>query len=294
MPARVLVLVNPASRRGGALVDPARRAFAAQGAEADVVLTEWAGHAGALAGTLASRYDLVFTLGGDGTAMEVVGALAHTGTPVGVLAGGTGNQIARALGIPLDVRRAGPALLRGTPRTIDLGRLASGRRFALALGIGPDVAMLQKTTAAAKRRFGVLAYMATGLPEILKCTRYEARITVDGRTVERELTALILANLPGVEDGRITFGPAIRPDDGLLDLSLWRWRGPTAAVETFWRSATGGIGGDPSAEFFRGREIRIETTPVREAEADGELLGIGPVEATVEPLAAKLLVPAGR
>ncbi len=292
MAGRVLLLVNPASRRGGALAEPARRALQAHGVEADVVLTERAGQAGELATALAPRYAQVFTLGGDGTAMEVVGALAHSGTPVGVLAGGTGNQVARALGIPLSVRRAVPALLRGQVRTIDLGRLASGRRFALALGIGPDVSMLQKTSAAAKRRFGVLAYMATGLPEILKCERYEARITVDGRTIERELTALILANLPGVEDGRITFGAAIKPDDGLLDLSLWRWRGPLNAVETFWRSATGGIAGDPSAEFLRGRDIRIETTPAREAEADGELLGIGPVIATVEPLSAKLLVPA--
>jgi len=70
----------------------------------------------------------VFVVGGDGTVMEVAAALAsHTSdTPVGVLAGGTGNLVARAFGIPLSVSRAVPALLDGTERRVDLGRLSSG------------------------------------------------------------------------------------------------------------------------------------------------------------------------
>jgi diacylglycerol kinase (ATP) len=289
---RVVVVVNPASRRGAALVTPVREAMRRAGVACDVVLTERAGQAAELARTLAPQYDAVFTLGGDGTAMEVVGALARSGTPVGILAGGTGNQLVRALGIPLNVTRAVNALLGGTTRTIDLGRLQSGRLFALALGIGPDVAMSAETSAGAKRRFGVLAYMVVGIRAILRLERFRATITVDGERHEREVTAIMIANLPGVEDGRITFGPGIAPDDGRLNVSLWLWPSALAAVGTFWRSATGRIAADPSAEFFSGCDIRVDTTPAREAEADGELVGHAPLMATVESLAATLLVPA--
>ncbi|MCU0624713.1 MAG: hypothetical protein MUF53_12755 [Gemmatimonadaceae bacterium] len=236
----------------------------------------------------------MLTLGGDGTAMEVVGALAGAGMPIGLLAGGTGNQVVRALGIPLRVEVAVAALLAGEERPIDLGRLASGRHFALAVGVGPDVAMIAETSPQAKRRFGTAAYAVSALRSICRLERFEARVTVDGRTVERSVTAVMLANLPGVENGRVTFGPDIRPDDGALDVCLYDWRTLADAARTFWRAGTGRIAGDPSSSFFRGQRIEIETSPVREAEADGELIGSGPVRAIVAPLAARLLVPRER
>lgn len=287
----MLLVVNPASRRGGVLVERARQAVQRAGATCDVVLTERAGHAGELAVACAPHADVVLTLGGDGTAMEVVGALAGTGMPIGLLAGGTGNQVVRALGIPLSVERAVAALLAGEERAIDLGRLASGRHFALAVGVGPDVAMIAETSAAAKRRFGTAAYAVSALRAICRLERFDVRVTIDDRTIERSVTAVMLANLPGVENGRVTFGPDIRPDDGALDVCLYDWRSIGDAARTFWRAGTGGIGGDPSSVFLRGTRVSIETEPAREAEADGELIGSGPVRAVVAPLAARLLVP---
>ena len=92
----------------------------------------------------AADYDAVFTLGGDGTAMEVAGALALSGIPIGVLAGGTGNLLGRALGIPRSVKRAVPMLLAGEVRRIDLG-IVRGRHFAVAAGVGIDAAMVEET-----------------------------------------------------------------------------------------------------------------------------------------------------
>src|SRR3954471_22715046 len=82
---RILMIVNPASRRGDRIRRRALKAFADAGVECDVVQTEAPGHATTLAKTHAHKYDAVFTLGGDGTLMEVLGALAHQGPPIGVL-----------------------------------------------------------------------------------------------------------------------------------------------------------------------------------------------------------------
>ena len=117
---RALLIANPASRRGGTLVEEARQAILDGGATCDVMLTERAGHAGELTVMHGRNYDVVFALGGDGTAMEVAGSLAGSGVPIGVLPGGTGNLLARALGIPRHVARAVPALLHGGVRRIDL------------------------------------------------------------------------------------------------------------------------------------------------------------------------------
>src|SRR5205085_8868013 len=120
---RALLIANPASRRGALLMDAACEAIQKAGAECVLVKTERAGHARELALARAREFDVVFTLGGDGTAMEVAGALAYSGIPIGVLPGGTGNLLARALGIPKHVHKAVPALFAGHVRQIDLGIL---------------------------------------------------------------------------------------------------------------------------------------------------------------------------
>ena len=71
------------------------------GAVIEVARTERSGHAAEIAAARAEQFDVVLTLGGDGTAMEVAGALAWRDTPIGVLPGGTGNLLARALGVPM-------------------------------------------------------------------------------------------------------------------------------------------------------------------------------------------------
>src|SRR5450756_279188 len=121
--SRALLIVNPASRSGARALRKAEAAFRELGVHCDTRTTDSPGHGADLARELASGYDAVFTLGGDGTAIEVIGALANGGPPVGVLPGGTGNIVARALGTPLNSGRAVKALLGGDEARIDLGRL---------------------------------------------------------------------------------------------------------------------------------------------------------------------------
>ena len=120
---RVLLIVNPASRRGGRIFPKAQSAFAKAGVELTTMMTDAPGHGAQLAAAHAADYDAVFTLGGDGTAIEVIGALAHVGPPVGILPGGTGNIVARTLGTPARIGKAVERLLNGDEARIDLGVL---------------------------------------------------------------------------------------------------------------------------------------------------------------------------
>lgn len=257
----------------------------------DVELTARSGHAEEIARRRAGEHDAVFTLGGDGTVMEVLHALMGGEIPVGVLPGGTGNLVARALRIPLSPPRAVTALLGGAVKTIDLGQLADGRVFAFAAGIGIDATMVARTSAAAKRRFGVLAYVAAGTRATLALQSFTLRATVDGVAHTFPAAAAMVANFGAVLGGLIHLGPGISENDGMLDLCVFS---PATARDAFrlgWRMLRHDFGTDPAMHFLRGRTMVLESDPPCDMQADGELLTRGTLQVTVAPHAARLLAP---
>ena len=266
----------------------------ATGATCELALTERSGHAAQIAATRGSEFDVVLTLGGDGTAMEVAGALAWSGIPIGVLPGGTGNLLARALGVPMRVEKAVPALLGGTLKRIDLG-VIQGHRFAVAAGVGIDAAMVEETPRWMKHRLGVLAYtlIATraALRAVLRRRFFLARVEVDGEVIERRAAAVMFANFGAILEDRIAFGPGIEVDDGVLDCCIFSPRHLRDALRIMWRVTRRDFRPDPSILYRKGSRFRLVTDPVLTLQADGELLGPTPADVSVEPLAAHLLIP---
>jgi len=295
---RALLIVNPASRCGVRDLARVEAALAALGVTHDTRRTTGPGDAGGMARAAATAYDAVFVLGGDGTIIEALGALAGTAVPVGPLAAGTGNLLVRALGIPLDPARAVRALCGGRVRAIDLARLASGGHFAVAAGIGIDVRMLERTATWHKRRLGIGAYVVAGagaaIGAAVRGERFRARIEVDGAVHEVEALSILVANVGSVLSGVITLAPDARPDDGALDVAVYSPRSLGQAVRVAWRMLRGRFPDDGLTSFYRGRHIRVVAEPPRRTEADGELLPVGALEATVLPGAGRVLIPGSR
>lgn len=288
---RVLLIVNPASRRGARIRRKAYKAFADAGVDCEVMLTEAPGHAGALARNHAHKYDAVFTLGGDGTVMEVLSALAHQGPPVGVLAGGTANVVARTLRIPLNPNRAVPLLLNGDEAILDLGRLGDGRRFAIGVGVGLDATMISEAPARLKKRFGFMAYVIGGYKAVLRNQKFALRLTVDGIAYDRPASAILIANFGAVLNNLVTFGDGIVHDDGLLNACVFSPANLWDSLRILWRMIRKDFSADPCLFYKSGREFRVETFPEMPAQADGELLPPTPLSVSVDPLAGCLLIP---
>jgi YegS/Rv2252/BmrU family lipid kinase len=239
---------------------------------------------------MAPAYDAVFTLGGDGTAVEVLAALASSGRPVGILPGGTGNLLARTLGIPLRVRAAVPALLRGDRAEIDLG-VANGRLFAFSAGVGIDVRMIEGAPARLKRRLGVLAYALSAARAVIRRDEFAVRATVDGIVHQRTASAVMVANFGAVLNDLIRLGPGIESDDGLLDLCVFSPHSFRDAIRVMWKLLRKNFRTDPCMLYVPGRIFRIETDPPRTAQSDGEIIGSTPLDITVAPRAALMLIP---
>lgn len=288
---RVLLIVNPASRRAARIRAKTLQAFADAGVACDAMPTEAPGHAAILAKTHAHKYHAVFTLGGDGTVMEVLSALAHQGPPLGVLGGGTANVVARTLRIPLNPARAVPLLLNGDEATMDLGRLGDGRRFAIGVGVGLDATMISEAPERLKRRFGFMAYVIGGYKAVLRNQKFKLRLTVDGVVFERTASAIFVANFGAVLNNLVAFGDGIAHDDGLLNACVFSPANLRDALRILWRMVRKDFSPDPCLFYRSGREFRIETTPEMPAQADGELLPGTPVSISVDPLAGCLLIP---
>lgn len=287
----VLLVTNPASRRAARLERTAIAAARSMGVTVDVAHTECRGHARELVRALAPGHDAVLTLGGDGTAAEAMDALAHDGPPLGVLPGGTGNLLARALGVPLSVRRAVPRLLAGDVTRTDMGHIPGWGHFAIGAGVGIDSAMIAMATAPWKRRAGVLAYIAAGTAAVLGRKRFDARITVDGRTIECRASSVLVANFGSLLGGLITLGPGIVADDGKLDVCVFDPVTIADVLRLVLRLVTRRFRPDRSLTYLRGHHIRVETDPPLPAQADGELIGSTPLSVDVAPLSSRLLVP---
>jgi diacylglycerol kinase (ATP) len=269
-----LLVANPAARKSRPRLAALVEALGAGGARVDVATTERPGHAAEIVRERASGYQL-----------------ANTGIPIGVIPGGTGNLVARALGIPVATRRAAAALLQGDVADVDLGRLASGRCFAFSCGVGVDARMIRDTPPIWKRRLGIIAYAVVALRASLRNVSFVVRATVDGETIERQATAVMVANFGTVLSDLIVLGPGIARDDGKLDLCVFSPASGWEALGIAWRLLRKDFRPHRAMVYRSGRRFRIECEPRQDAQADGELVGATPLELQVEPHAARLLFP---
>lgn len=259
----------------------------------DLRQTTARGDAARFAAERAESVDAVFTLGGDGTVMEVLDSLRGSGRPVGIIPAGTGNLVAHALEIPLNVEKAVRVLLNGRTRRVDVGRIHGDppRVFAFAAGVGIDATMVERTTAAAKRRLGVLAYIIAAAAAAFRHDRFFVRVVTEHGVIERDASLTLIANFGSVLRSGIALGPGITPDDGELDVCMYAPRSGWDAVHMLWRILRRDYRSDGRMYFARAREVVIECDPPRIFQADGEIIGMSPVRITVDAGAATLLVP---
>jgi diacylglycerol kinase family enzyme len=182
----------------------------------------------------------ILVSGGDGTIRGVAEALVISGrtdVTMGIVPSGTGNVLARNLGLELgNLQRAVTAGLTGKHYTVDVGRadleFANGevdqRFFTGIAGVGLDARIMQNTNPALKRRIGWVAYIEGGI-KALPAKFDRLLVSVDGREPRRlKLHSLLVGNA-GWLPGNISLMPDARLDDGILDVAaigprrFWNW-----------------------------------------------------------------------
>ncbi len=291
------LVVNPASRDGAHAEAPVVRALAAAGIRPSIERTREAGDGVRAARELAPSHDCLLVLGGDGTVMEAATGLADAGStaPLGILPGGTGNQLARALSVPMSPTRAVARLLAGEARAIDCGLLNGRRRVGIGVGLGLDAAMIAGARGPLKRILGVGSYVVSALRVAARPRRFAVRAEVDGRVIERECSVAMALNLGHMFNGMLEGAPGTSLVDGRLDLALLDARHLADFLDfSLTESLLRRRRPDPRWTFASGRQIVLETQDATvPAQVDGDLIPAERFELIVLPNALHLLVPAG-
>ncbi|MGX1371249.1 diacylglycerol kinase (ATP) [Streptomyces canus] len=296
MTSEITLFVNPTAGRGrGAhAAQPAASALRAAGFAVRTVLGEDA--ADALARARAAVRDgtgALIAVGGDGMANLALQAVAGTRTPFGLVAAGTGNDFARALGLPVrDPVAAGRliagALKEGRVHDIDLGRVGD-RWFGTVLASGLDSRVNDRGN---RMRWpaGRLKYDLALLVELAAFRPLPYRITLDGGEVREVEATLVAVGNGSSYGGGMRICPGADLTDGLFDVTVVGDCSRTTLLRVFPRVYRGTHVDHPQVSVVRAARVEIAAPGVT-GYADGEPLGPLPLTARCVPAAVTVIGP---
>ncbi|MCD2497494.1 YegS/Rv2252/BmrU family lipid kinase [Microbacterium sp. W2R] len=289
------VLVNPHSGkgRGAAIGDAAVAHLRRRGALVSERRGDDASEARRLLiELLADAPDAVVVIGGDGTLSALAEPLVSDGTPVVLVPAGTGNDLARALGIPRDSpENAADAAISGAPRRIDVGVIEAvdGQRLFLTIAaLGFDAKVSERTNRLRYPRGRVRYFLAIAI-EVLRVRPMRFRLGMNGETVTEQPGTLIAIGNTASYGGGMPMCVGADPADGVLDVVHVAPLSMLRLILLLPRLLAGTHLDRPEAHRCRARAIEV-SAPDLVVYADGERIAQGACRVSVLPGALTMLV----
>ena len=292
MARRFLIIANPVAGggRGGRVAPALRRELQARGLQAQVYMTREAGDARQRASSASAEgFHGLVSVGGDGTANEVVNGLTDLDLPLAIMGVGTGNVLARALGLPR--RPAGLARVIDAGHTIAaaLGK-ANGRRFLLFAGAGLEAAMVQRFARVRGGRLGLLSWIRPILHVVRRWPRFDLRVELEDGEVHDGLTTVLVTRVRNY--GVIMQLPReIDIEDGKLHALCFGQRTRVAWLGLALRGLLGKLRPGRDCILLSPDRLRISAARATPYEVDGDHGGETPLEICLEEQAARLFCP---
>ena len=297
MPHAPLIIVNPTAGAGraGRLI-PWLRQRLEQRPEVELQVTRRAGEAESIASNaVRDGHDRVIAVGGDGTVQEVVnGLLGGPAVELGIVPVGTGNDLARSLGLPPEPGSAWKAAMGRHTRSLDAARGRNGagqeRWFASAGGIGFDA---QVAAAMVRRRgwqAGKAGYVLTTLAELRRFENRRVTITLDDQTFSRSVLFVAIAN-GAYYGGGMKIAPGAEVDDARLDVCVVGDISRITALREMPNLYRGTHVRNPAVSMHTAQTVRIEGDPATLAHLDGEPFGRLPLQVQIVPGVLSVAAP---
>ena len=254
-----------------------------------ILTTDHKGHATELARQYAAQnYDAVIAVGGDGTVNEVGCGLIGTNTALGIIPCGSGNGLARHLGIPIDPFKAVKWLNKSVFTDIDYG-LINGRPFFCTCGVGFDATVSETFSNAGSR--GVLTYMESILLEIATYKDQLYKLSFDDSSETFESFIVTCANADQWGNNAY-IAPTASMQDGLMDVVVIHpftpFDAPLLAFQLFNRQ----LDKNPKVTIRKCRRLTITRQNDGPAHYDGDPIQLGKeINIEMVPGGLKVLIP---
>jgi len=235
-------------------------------------------------------YDTVFAAGGDGTVSEVASGMIGQTIPLGILAVGTGNGLARSLNMPLNPKQMIDTLIQGKTDAIDCGRLGTHYFFSTA-GIGYDASIARDFNQSRKGKTNIFDYIRIGIKNYFLKRPETVSITINKKEVTKKIFALTFCNTRQYGGGAV-----IAPDANLKSGSLVAVLIPKfsmfSAPFVIKRLFDGTIDQIKGVEFITFKSLKIKRENFGIFHADGETFDTNNAfTVSVQPQALKVIVP---
>ncbi|RFU70195.1 YegS/Rv2252/BmrU family lipid kinase [Bacillus sp. V59.32b] len=227
--------------------------------------------------------DVIFILGGDGTVHECINGLSglENRPLIGILPGGTCNDMSRALNIPQNIRRAAVALVEGETVQIDVGKTGSNY-FINFWGIGLITKTSNNIDPQEKNTLGKISYFLSALRTINESEPFHFKMSYDGNSIEDEAIMILTVNGNYIGTNMLPF-PLIKPNDGLLDVIIVKNSnlGIFKEIMEMKRTLGESTDSDSGVLYFQAKEIQIVTDEELDADMDGEIYQKTPADISI-------------
>lgn len=256
--------------------------------ECTLEFTERRGHATALAREgVEANFDWVVASGGDGTLNEVAQGLMHTHVPMGIIPRGSGNGLARHLGIPLTIEASTNALFDSTPTLIDTFTL-NGKLSLNVSGIGFDGHIANQFDKASKR--GFTSYAKITIEEYQRFKPFEIEVSLPGQTLHRRAFVVAVAN-SSQYGNNAKIAPSASVRDQLMHITL-ATKVPPYRVDFAYALFTGTVDQSTFCETFTAAQFSAKVKEPMAYHIDGEPCGQATeFDFVLLPLSLNVLVP---
>lgn len=269
-----LMLINPISgtRDKKGICDLTASSLKAAGIDLEITETQYKGHGAELAREAAGAgMDMVVAAGGDGTVNEVASALMHSDTALGIIPCGSGNGLARSLGLPMDFDAAIDIIARNRPTAIDCG-VADGLPFFCTFGMGFDAVVTEKFACGERR--GKMQYVRSALLEFINFTPDSYALEIDGEVYTEEALLIAVCNTPQYGNNAY-IAPRASLTDGFLDVTVIRNGSIIHQAMAGIGLLSGQIDRNRCVDTFKAKEVKIIRQKKGPAQIDGEPLTLG-------------------
>ena len=254
----------------------------------EIIFTEYARHAKEIVEDKATEFDAVIAVGGDGTINEIAKSLSEKDIPLGIIPMGSGNGLARYLGIPLKPKKAVEALFKSKLKEIDTATL-NGHFFVSIAGVGFDSLIAAEFEKVDGR--GFINYAKLSTKEFFSFKEEQYEIIIDGEKIVRQAALVTFAN-----SNQFGLNTVISPhadiSDGFIDVCILKKPKISQMPLLMKQIFTGKADQSSLLEIIKAKHIIIEPNFNGFANVDGESIKVGErVEVLLKPKSLKILIP---